>query len=251
MTHTHWIHHRTVFCIALCMIAGSSLFTPVSGHYYNLSECPEEIKDNIIAQLVPGVIVLDYRSEYLGQIVPHIKKLIDRNEDSLLSDSELADFIGQYQLRLNRALEQTPVTLKSSPVYFSAVHIDFPSIQQDSLLAPSLQVHMRFHAEIDHTTPGAYELLIPPKLFFVNGSLLITLAREMAEFTSEQEKAIGRILQFKMHTTDPFRFVSAFPGYVRGKDDLVTISGVFYDKTLLQMQEDRYPPMRIKFTVAE
>jgi len=237
--------------ILLVLILCFGPVATVSAHYYTLSECPEEIKDTIAAQLIPGLLVLDYRSEYLGQIVPHIKLMIDTDKDSRLSDAEIDSFSSRYKTRLNMELESHTVALDTASIYFTCVQVEFPSIQQDSLLAPSLQVRMRFQTAIDSCTSGEHHLSIPPKMFFVNGSLLISLAQEEVEFSREQEKAIGRVLQFKMHTTDPFRFVSAFPGYIRRKAEMVTLSGVFYDQTLLQMHESSYPKMRISFSVKE
>lgn len=236
-------------CYILLFMLGLGLCTTTFAHYYNLSECPEEIKDSITAQLIPGLILLEYRSDYLGQIVPHIKMMIDANQDSMLSDAEIDEFISVYKKRLTRKLKEIEVNLDSAAIHFTAVQVNFPTIQQDSLLAPALSVRMQFQATFDLPDAGQKELIIAPKLFFANGTLLINMAREQAQFTPEQEQAIGRVLQIKMHTSQPFRFVSAFPGYVRGNDDLVTISGIFYDQTLLQIEESKYPKMKIKFNV--
>lgn len=220
-------------------------------HAYNLSECPEEIKDTITGQLLPGLIILEYRSDYLGQIVPHIKMMIDTDQDSVLSPAEIEKFISDYKLRLNQTLPEMEVTLDGSSIHFEVTQVAMPTIQQDSLLAPFLSIKMQFQVVLDAPSPGEHELLIAPKFFFANGSLLIKMAQERVQFTAEQEKAIGRVLQIKMHTTQPIRFISAFPGYVRRDQDLVTISGIFYDKTLLEIEEPKYPKMKIKFNVKE
>ena len=239
------------FFYVLVILIGFGLHQTAFAHAYNLSECPEEIKDTITAQLIPGLIRLDYRSEYLGQIVPHIKMMIDSNQDSVLSEAEIDQFVSEYNSQLNRALETIEVRLDSTVIHFSAVQVKFPGIQQDSLLAPNLVVQMQFQAVFAPPNAGEHTLFIAPKLFFANGTLLVKMAREQAQLSPEQEQAIGRVLQIKMHTSEPFRFISAFPGYVRGDDDLVTISGIFYDQTLLQIEESKYPKMKIKFKLNE
>ncbi len=217
-------------------------------HYYNLSECPEEIKDRIIIQLIPGLFIIDYKSEYLGQIVPHIKKMIDVDEDTVLQNHEIDYFIADYKEKLNQNLAEIHVNLDTFRIFFKLVDMKMPTIQQDSLLAPLLQIRMRFQADIESVASGRHKIHIDPKLFFVNGSLLISEAKKRVQFTDEQGKAMGRVLQIKMYAGQPFQFESVFPGYIRGNKEMVTISGIFYDKTLLKIEQNKYPDMRIEFS---
>ncbi len=235
---------------AICFLLLLVLALPQKSvaHYYNLSECPEEIKDRIIIQLIPGLFIIEYQSEYLGQIVPHIKKMIDVDEDSVLQSHEINSFISDYKEKLNQNLSAIHVNMDSSRIFFKLVDMNMPAIQQDSLLSPLLQIRMRLQAGIDTVAPGNHEINIDPKLFFANGSLLIDKAKKRVQFTDKQEKAIGRVLQIKMYTSQPFQFESAFPGYVKGNKDMVTISGIFYDKTLLKIEKEKYPDMRIGFS---
>jgi len=113
-------------------------------------------------------------------------------------------------------------------------------------LAP-LRLRMVFVIDSCQLAEGEQELVADPRLFFRSGNLLIDLAKERVAFTEEQERAIGRLLQLRVIAAPAISFLSCYPGYIKREMDMVLISGVFYDQTLLRMREGQYPKLRIRF----
>lgn len=221
----------------------------VHGHGYVFSETYEEMKDQIEIHLTSGQFTFRYESEYLGQLAPHIRNMIDTNLDRILTSAEVNQFFAEYRAALDISTQQLPFYINQKPATIQIVDISAPTILTDSLLAP-FRINMTLRASGLNLKAGQYELLIDPKLFFLNGNQFIDMAKKRVEFTDAQEAEIGRFLQIKVIASEPIQFISTFPGYIREDEKKIFIHGVFYDKTILRIQNLQYPKLRIRFKIS-
>lgn len=236
--------------IFICIIMTCWYSVPtVYGHGYVFSQTNEEMKDQITIYLQANAMKICYDSEYLGQIAPHIRNMIDKNADLTLTQEEINFFFNEYQQSLNQVLLKLPLTIASHQVPIQLHEIQSPWLLSDSLLAP-FNIKMTFVVPQLTIKPGAQELVIDPRLLFSNGNHFIALAKELVNFTDDQERAIGRFLTVKIYADDPIRFTSTFPGYIKNDKKSVHIFGVFYDDTVLRINQSQYPKLKIKFTTS-
>lgn len=234
-----------LFALLICMQPLAAVY----GHGYVFSQTNEEMKDQITIYLHANEMKICYDSEYLGQIAPHIRNLIDKNADLSLTQEEIALFFADYKRSLNQALLKLPLTIAGHHVPIQLQEIQSPWLLSDSLLAP-FNIKMTFVVPQWTGKPGAQELVIDPKLLFSNGNHFIALAKKMLNFTDAQERAIGRFLTVKIYADDPIRFTSTFPGYIKRDKKSVHIFGVFYDDTVLRINQSQYPKLKVKFTAS-
>jgi len=206
------------------------------------------MKDTIWIYVQPENIILQYESEYLGQIAPHIRNMIDSNSDSSLTRAEADSFFSRYKKSLNQNLQTIPLFLEQIFFPLKLIEVSIPTMDTDTLLAP-LHFKMVFIVDSVNIEQGKYELVIDPRLLFSNGDKLIEMAKEEADFTNEQEQAIARFMQIKVLASDSITFTSTFPGYIKKDKKSVHIYGIFYDETILQIQNSQYPKIRIKFSL--
>ncbi|GAB4378777.1 MAG: hypothetical protein Kow0042_27530 [Calditrichia bacterium] len=215
-------------------------------HGYVFSRTNEEMHDNVKIQIGKETLILQYESIYYGQIAPHTRNMIDANSDTVLTREEIAAFFDDYKNSLNAQLSERPFFINNRPYYLRVVAIFSSTLQTDSLLAP-LKLEMILSAPNVMLNRGNYELRLDPRLLFENGTHLIRMAKERVEFTREQDEAIGRFLQLGMFSDGGFKFVSTYPGRIKKDKKSVFIHGVFYDKTILQMDPEKYQPITVKF----
>lgn len=237
-------HHY--FKILILLYLGLFFVNDSKGHGYIFSETNEEMKDDIEIYLQSDQITIKYESVYLGQIAPHIRNMIDRNIDSALVADEVNHFFDKYKNLLNSSLHKLPFLIGKRTAKLNLINTSTPTICADSLLAP-FKIEMTFKATQIQIAPGEQELIIDPKLFFLSGNQFIDMAKEMVEFTEEQEKSIGRFLQIKIIAADAIQFLSTYPGYIKKDKRNIFIYGVFYDETILRIRSLKYPKLRIKF----
>jgi len=233
--------------ISLLLLFGLSPLCRLEGHGYIFSKTVEEMRDQIAIFVESEQIMIQYESEYLGQIAPHIRIMIDANADSVLTTEEVNIFFAKYQKLIDETLPILPLFIDAAPATIELIDILAPTIQTDSLLAP-FKIGMIFKIKNLKIEPGEHELVIDPKLLFSNGDNFIQMAKKSVEFTDEQEKAIGRFLQIKLFTADSILFTSSYPGYIKKDKKSVFIHGVFYDETILRIKNSQYPKLRVRFT---
>ena len=208
------------------------------------------MKDRISIHVEASHITIDYESEYVGQIAPHTRNMMDYDADSLLTACEVANFFARYKQALNQTLQTSPFFVNHQPVTLELRDISAPLILTDSLLAP-FNILMTFTIHNLKIVPGPNELMIDPKLLFIAGDQFIKMAKELVQFTDEQEKAIARFLEIKIFAADNILFNSTYPGYIKKDKKSVHIYGVFYDDTILKIQQSQYPKLKINFTLFE
>ena len=215
-------------------------------HGYKFSETREEMKDDIRIDIYPEYITIQYKSEYFGQIAPHIRNMIDVNSDTILTKEEVSNFFVEYKKSINKTLQNLPVLIGKNKFTIKLVDIFASTLLTDSLLAP-FRVGTLFVLSDLNIEQGENELIIDPKLLFQKGNQFIQMARERVAFTDEQEKAIGRYLQLRIFTSGPIQFISTYPGRIKKDKKAVYIFGVFYDKTILRINNSDYSKIQIKF----
>lgn len=232
--------------VLLLLLFGLLPLYRLESHSYKFSQTSEEMKDKVWIYIQPEQITIQYESEYLGQIAPHIRIMIDSNTDSILTTEELNKFFSNYKKLINTTLQSFPLSVGTKPSIVKLVDIQTPTIQTDSLLAP-FKIRMIFTINDLKMDQGKHELVIDPKLFFLNGNQFINMAKRRVNFTDKQEQAIGRFLQIKIFASESILFTSTFPGYIRKDKRSIFIYGVFYDETILRIKNSLYPKLRVKF----
>jgi len=235
------------FKILLFLLFGLLPLCPLKAHSYIFSKTCEEMKDHVVIYIQHEQITIQYRSEYLGQIAPHIRLMIDTNSDSVLSVNEVNNFFSFYKESLNKVLQNLPLFIGSKPANIKLNDIVAPTIQTDSLLA-IFKIDMMFTINNLKIEQGKHELIIDPKILFSNGNQFIKFSKERVDFTEKQEQAIGRFLEIKVLAADSIQFTSTYPGYIKKDKKSVYIYGVFYDETILRIKNSQYPKIRINFT---
>jgi hypothetical protein len=223
-----------------------TLTQPLAAHGYRFSQTPEEMRDQVWVHVDPTLITVQYESLYLGQLAPHIRNMIDTNADTVLSAAEVEDFFTEFARSLNDLLQQEPLRIGGRRSRMRLVECEAPGLLADSLLAP-LRLRMVFLVESGQLSPGDHDLEADPRLFFICGNHFIDLAKERVAFTDEQERAIGRLLQLRVIGSPSISFLSTYPGYIKRDLDMVVISGVFYDETVLRIRKGKYPKLKIRF----
>lgn len=219
----------------------------LDAHGYVFSKSNNEIRDNVKIDLYRGYLTIFYQSVYQGQIAPHIRNMIDADADTVLTKDEIDHFIAEYRQIVNDSLKRLPFYVGKNKVTLKLVDVFAPNLEKDSLLAP-LKLEMLFSANNLPVIDGENEIQIDPKLFFENSSQFVWLAKKRVNFTEQQDKVTGRYLQIKMFASDGIKFLSTFPGRIRKKNNEISIYGVFYDATLLKVEQSKVPKFRIKFT---
>jgi len=215
-------------------------------HGYKFSETREEMKDDIRIDIYPEYITILYESEYFGQIAPHIRNMIDVNSDTILVKEEVDNFFEDYKKSINETLQNLPLSIGKKQFSIKLVDIFASTILTDSLLSP-FRLGALFVVNDLMIGQGENELVIDPKLLFQKGNQFIQMAKERVAFTDEQEKAIGRYLQLRIFTSEPIQFISTYPERIKKDKKMVYIFGVFYDETILRINNSNYPKIRIKF----
>ena len=232
-----------VLLILLCVS------TIINAHGYIFSKANEEMKDNVRIEIFQDFMLIRFQSVYLGQIAPHIRLMIDSNEDELLTKSEIDLFFENYKKLINNRLSNRRLFLDEQSLQLNCVTAIAPNLLSDSLLAP-FAIEMVFSIQNFNLETGENELIVDPKVLFETGNQFLRMARDSIEFTEEQEEAIGRFLQLIVVGDQNISFISTYPGRIRQKDKMAQIYGVFYEKTPLMDTGKDYPFIRIKFKVS-
>jgi len=217
-------------------------------HGYIFSHANEEMKDNVLIEIYQDYMLIHFKSVYLGQIAPHIRLIVDRNEDELLTREEIEIFFNGYKELINQELVHHQLLLEGQSLQLNCVTALAPTLNTDSLLAP-FKVEMVFSIMDFKLHKGENELIIDPKVLFESGNQFLRMAKDIVEFTPEQEKSIARFLQINVVGDENISFISTYPGRIKQKDKMAQIYGVFYEKTPLMDNGKDYPFVRIKFRV--
>ncbi|MFQ6618510.1 MAG: hypothetical protein ACE5QV_07465 [Fidelibacterota bacterium] len=203
------------------------------------------MKDLISVMINPQQITIQYESIYLGQIAPHIRNMIDTNTDLILTEEEVNNFFAYYKKSINETFKNLPLFIGAKPFTIELVEIMAPTILTDTLLAP-FKIQMIFTVTDLRIEEGVHELVIDPKLFFINGNQFIQMAKERLNFTDEQERAIGHFQEMRIFASESINFISSYPGYIRKGKKAIFIYGIFYDETIIRIEKSQYPKIRIK-----
>lgn len=233
---------RTILLLMAALVPANRL----AAHGYIFSRTLEEMKDQITIYVAANQIKIQYESVYLGQIAPHIRNLMDSNSDFTLTKYEVDRFFSDYKETIQNTLKEIPLFIGTKSSAIQLTDMQAPTIYSDSLLAPFF-IKMVFTVNGLQIKPGDQELVIDPKLLFINGNHFIRMAKERLNFTEAQEKAIARFLQIKIFASDAIQFTSTFPGYIKKDKKSIYIYGVFYDNTILLINKSQYPKLCIKF----
>ncbi len=228
----------------LCLLVS---VPPLWSHDYRFSQTPEEMRDHVWVHVDPTLITIQYESLYLGQIAPHTRCMMDANGDSVVTEQEVASFFTVFGQALNELLGGEPLRVDGRPYRVRLLLCEAPGVLEDSLLAP-FRLRMVWMVDSCALETGEHELAADPRLFFLGGNLLIDMAKERVAFTEAQERAIGRLLLIRVMGSPTIFFQSTFPGYIKREQDMVYISGVFYDETVLRLRRGQYSTLRIRFT---
>ncbi|MCK5454316.1 MAG: hypothetical protein KAJ16_08140 [Calditrichia bacterium] len=238
-----------IFGITLILLMILIALGSTYGHGYVFSKANEEMRDNILIEVNQEFMLIKYESVYLGQIAPHIRLMMDSNNDEILTKEEIDRFNVFYKETINEHLKNHSLLINEKPVSLRCVTLFAPQILEDSLLAP-LRLEIVLTATDYYLDAGEHELVIDPKALFESGNHFLRLAEEKVDFTLEQEKAIGRFLLINVVGDKNFTFTSSKPGRIRQNAKLAQIYGVFYEDTPLNNDNKSYPLIRIRFTVS-
>jgi hypothetical protein len=235
-----------IFILLIILSTGKTVFA----HGYVFSQANEEMKENVRIEISPVSLLIRYDSVYLGQIAPHIRLMIDKNADGLLTAGEIELFFEEYKRTLNRELEDHYLQIGDEKIKLNFMAAFAPTLKSDSLLAP-FQIEMIFTSNQYSLKNGRNEFIIDPKLLFAGSTHFLRLAKKRIEFTEQQEEAIGRYLQIGVYGDQEIELLSTYPGRLKNSDKMAYIYGVFYDKTPLKSDTVEYPQIQIEFNYQE
>lgn len=232
------------YIVALFLLLGG-VSSSLQAHGYVFARSNEEMRDDIKILLGPAQMILEYQAVYQGQIAPHVRLMMDKNQDNFLFPDEVEQFVRFFVQDFNRQHREHFVEINGQFVSFHLDSLAFPGIETDSLLAP-LKVFVRLHIEGYNLPDGKNQLHIDPRFFFLIGDHFIRLAKQYVAFTDEQEAKIGRYLQIELYGSRSLRFTRTFPGRIRRNKKSIYIYGVFYDQNLKKLHQEQIPWFRVE-----
>ncbi len=237
---------RRIFLFGLILFIVLLPVPIIRAHGYIFKYAREEMQNDIQIEIKQNQILINYKSLYMGQIAPHIRLMIDKNKDSLISEKEVKIFFDEFQNRVNKQLTQLPVRIDGQKFLLKMIHTISPTILKDSLLAP-LGLIMKFQLQNEVIADGLHQIEFDPRLFFLPGNEIVRLAKERVAFTRNQEQSIARYVQIRVSGDSNIRFLNTYPGRLKNAGKMVYIFGVFFDKTVLEIETGKYPNFRIQF----
>jgi hypothetical protein len=245
---------RTFFPLYVCLcIAGTGIFAcTAEAHFFKLyAGTNEELKERVVVRYTPGQqVIVEYSGEYHGQLAPHIRFMMDENQDQDISPEEMQRFVEDYQKEWGQASGQKLLNLDNHGVRLSVIACSFPEVQQSNLTDP-ITVTMQFAGEPFHQNslrPTELHLLeIGQELLFAFGRQFMLMAKQRAAFTDEQESEIVRFCQVSIRAPETVEFTRCYPGYVGRKKN--EIEGIFYEDSPTRMQFVPIPKISATFTI--
>jgi hypothetical protein len=222
-------------------------------HVFRLySGTNEETKERIIINLSLSQFSVEYSGEYHGQLAAHIRFMMDINQDRSVSSMEEHQFTKDYQKLWVRKTDEHIFNIDGLGYQIEVNQCNFPGISKSNLVDP-LFVKIKFQIDGIQISPlnqsNNHVLEITQRLLFQFGQQFIDMSKTRATFTNDQENAIGRFFQVKIHATDNIRFVRCHPGYINNKKNM--ISGIFFDETSTRIQFLPYPKISASFLVID
>ncbi len=207
----------------------------------------EEMKETIKISLFQNRLLLEYHGEYYGQIAPHIRFMMDQNQDSLVASTEINPFMQAYSLQWREWIQPEMVNINDLPFSLKFKGYQFPAIEKSKMPDP---LFLTLFFEIDSlvTVPRLHAqdliLKIEQRLLFHIGKQFIDMAKIRAAFTKEQENAIARFCQTKIKAMETVSFKKVYPGYI--SRDKQEIYGIFFDDTRMRLQFLPYPQIIVE-----
>ncbi|MEA1946773.1 MAG: hypothetical protein U9N83_05665 [Thermodesulfobacteriota bacterium] len=222
-------------------------------HVFRLySDTNEETKERIIIDLAPPRFSVEYSGEYHGQLAAHIRFMMDTDQDGIVSSKEERLFTKDYQQMWFRKTDKQILNIDGVNYHIEFNQCTFPDLKKSNLIDP-LFVKMRFQIDDLQISPpnqtNNHMLEIGQRLLFQFGQQFIEMSKTRAAFTNEQENAIGRFFQVKIHATDNIKFTQCYPGYINRRKNM--ISGIFFDETSARIQFLPYPKISASFMVID
>jgi len=237
---------KGMLLLGVILFVGLLRIPTVYAHGYIFKYAREEMRNDIRIEILQDRMIIRYKSLYMGQIAPHVRLLIDGNGDALVSAKEANNFFSKFQELINEQLSSLPVLIDGQPYSLKMIRVDSPTILSDSLLGP-LGLVMEFQLQNMVIQDGIHQIEFDPRLFFLAGGELVRLAKERVAFTRDQEQSIARYVQIRVSGDSNVRFMNTYPGRLKNAGKMVYIFGVFFDKTVLEIQAGKYPNFRIQF----
>lgn len=227
----------------LCFSSGE-----LKAHIFSLyAGTNEEMKETITIFISRNRLLLEYHGEYHGQIAPHIRFMMDQNQDSLVANNEINPFMQAYSLLWREWLQPEMVKINNLHFFLTFKDYQFPAIEKSKMPDP---LYLTLFFEIDSlVTIQCLQvrdliLKIEQRLLFQIGKQFIDMAKTRAAFTNEQENAIARFCQTKIKAMETVFFKKVYPGYV--SRDKQEIYGIFFDDTRMRLQFLPYPQIIVE-----
>ncbi|MBN2090735.1 hypothetical protein JW964_14075 [candidate division KSB1 bacterium] len=232
-----------VFFYCLCFFS-----VEVKAHIFSLyAGTNEEMKETIKISISQNRLLLEYNGEYHGQIAPHIRFMMDQNQDSLVAKNEINPFMQAYSLRWREWIQPEMVNINDLHFFFKFKHYQFPAIEKSKMPDPlffTLSFEIDSFINVKDSHSSAQILKIEQRLLFQIGKQFIEMAKNRAAFTNEQENAIARFCQTRIKAMDMISFKKVYPGYI--SRDKREIYGIFFDDTRMRLQFLPYPQIIIE-----
>jgi hypothetical protein len=209
----------------------------------------EEMKETIKINISKTRLMLEYNGEYHGQLAPHIRFMMDLNQDSLVAQNEIAPFMHDYSRQWNDWIRAEMVKIAEKDYNLNFKACKFPAIEKSKMPDP-IAFTLVFVIDslfcFQEKQPTRFQFQIEQRLLFQIGKQFIEMAKARATFTNEQENAIARFCQTKIRSIDSIFFVKTCPGYI--SRDKREIYGIFFDDTRMRFQFLPYPQITFEAT---
>lgn len=230
---------RRFFIIMVFLISALGLYPAVAGaHIFKLySGTSEELKERIVLHYSPEQVAIDYTGEYHGQLAPHIRFMMDADQNQRISPQEMRQFIDDYRQAWDEAAQQRLFNLDNLGFRIALEDCAFEDLRGVKLVAP-LTVTMRFVSQSLRANPShqtnLHLLEIDQAVWLAFGRQFMRMAQRRAAFTDEQAGEIVQYCQITIQAPEQVEFTRCYPGYIRRKKNVIT--GIFYENSLSRTQ---------------
>lgn len=223
-----------------------------SAHVFKLyAGTLEEVNEWAEILYEPQRLRLVYTGEYHGQLAPHIRFMMDTDQNGKYSRSEIRRFIRDYQQEWERSRHARMFNVDNIGYTLTLQRCTFPEVQTSNLPDP-LPVTLELEIEglrLNPANPTNNHLLeIQQQTLFRFGKVFIEMAQTRAAFTDEQVNAIARFYQVTIKASEAIRFTRCYPGSISRERH--TIRGIIFDDASRRVQFSPYPKISATFTIA-
>lgn len=210
----------------------------------------EEMNEWIEIHYAPTQFILRYTGEYHGQIAPHIRFMMDADQNERWSPQEVQQFIQDYQSGLASVLKHQQINLDNIGYVLTFQRCTFPELEQSQLIDP-LTVTLEFRIDALRVNPNPISnnhlLEIQQQVLFQFGQHFIDMAQARAAFTDEQVNVIARLCRVTIQADERISFTRCYPGSI--SRDTHSIRGISYDDTSRRLQFSPYPKISATFVI--